>query len=199
MNIVIDATGPVLEASASLHHVALPDSIISRIGRGYTDAFYRFAAASPKEAVFSALGPDGSVVGAAVLSLEPATLSRRLFFRTPLAPHLLRRPRLAIDMGVEMLRAFAAKDRSSCPRDLAEVLAIFTRPNERSRGIGRCLLRSTEAYLAQRNIASYMVRTVDRPDNRALAFYDREGFQAAGRLHAYGTEFLVLTKHVHVE
>jgi ribosomal protein S18 acetylase RimI-like enzyme len=194
MNIEIDPTGATLAAAARLHRDALPNSVISRLGSAYTEAFYRFAAASEKEFVFVAHAPDGSVLGAAVLSLDPSSLTRRLLFGTPLACYLPRKPRLTAEMACDVLLAPCRKRSSSLPHDVPEVIAIFSRTEDRSRGIGRDLLRCVEALLSRQGKHRYFVRTDDRPENRAITFYHREGFQYIGQLRTHGNRFQILLK-----
>ena len=196
MKIEPNPTGPALSAVASLHYETLPKSIISRLGLRYTQAFYRYAVASKKEIVFVARTADGSVLGGALLSLDPTSLTRRVVFGTPLAWHLLNHPRLLLEKVRDVLPAVFG--RNSFPqRSMPELLAIFTRKGERGRGIGRELLRHAESALSQKGMRRYVVRTEARAENKAIMFYHREGFQDIGRLSFHNHIFQVLMKEIH--
>ena len=76
-------SGVEFDRLAELHLRILPTSMISFFGPSYTRAFYRFAKESDKEVVFCNRDED-RVVGGAVLSLAPVSLTRRLALQTPL-------------------------------------------------------------------------------------------------------------------
>lgn len=193
MIIEINPSGAALAAAASLHHEALPGSIITQLGSSYTQAFYRFARSSRDEAIFIARSDVEGVLGAAVLSMDPKSLSRRLLFKTPLLFHLASRPLLAIDVACGLFSA------AGLPHDrerLPELVAIFSAESCRSRGVGKRLLDAIETYLASRRKSRYVVRTDDDPANRAIAFYRREGFQFAQKFSAHGHRFQLMIKQI---
>jgi GNAT superfamily N-acetyltransferase len=80
-----------------------------------------------------------------------------------------------------------------------EVVAICITEAERNRGVGKRMLKAIEAYLAELGSQSYLVRTDDRPDNRAIAFYVREGFRTIGKFHAHGNSFQLMAKDLGVQ
>jgi GNAT superfamily N-acetyltransferase len=191
MTVHVDPGIEVLRALATLHRLLLPDSVISRLGATYARSFYRYAARSSTEAVFAAIGNDGAVLGGAVLTLRPADLQRRLARSTVLVPCLLVRPLGGIRILLASLRGSV-----ELPVDRAtpEVLAIFAAAQHQGRGVGAALLRGVEDFLRKRGLEAYYVRTEDRPENRAIPFYEREGFASIGRLEAHGLCFRVMLK-----
>jgi ribosomal protein S18 acetylase RimI-like enzyme len=181
---------------AALHAESLPDSLVVRLGRRYTEAFYRYLGRSDTEQVF--LARDGQrVIGACVLSLSPETLTRRLVVHTPLLPFAvlaLFRPRLFWSL-LGSSRG-ASHGEAALPDDLPEVLLIFTSPTIRSRGLGAKLLAACEQFLAGRGHGRYLVRTVDDAANAALRFYARNGFVPLGRSFQHGRWFQVFQKPI---
>src|SRR5271165_3024321 len=68
---------------AHLQRAVLPGAITSLLGFWYTCAFYRYALASPDEAVMTDRS-NGKVIALAVVTFAPKTLMRRLVLNTPL-------------------------------------------------------------------------------------------------------------------
>jgi GNAT superfamily N-acetyltransferase len=181
---------------ARLHVRCLPDSLLSTLGAGYTASFYRYVARSEHELL--AIGRDGRgrPVAAAVLSLEPATLTRRLLWRTPLLIGAL--------LGVHRLlpalaAAFRTGRRAGAGRGGAraggpQLILVFTAEDERGRGRATTLIRELEDRLRRRGVLRYEVRTEADPANPALEFYRRRGFEAAGLAVRFGTAFQVFTR-----
>jgi len=196
MTIEIDPDPEALAAAATLHCDALPGSLISRIGPAYTHAFYRFAASSSNETVFVMREANATVVAGAVLSLDPAYLTRHMLWQTPLLWHLASRPLLALALAREALSDTLSSRPYVQRHTLPEVIAIFTKPEHRSRGAGKALLRAIEAHLIAANVRRYVVRTSDDLRNRATAFYEREGFEKIDRVRSHGNEFYLMAKDV---
>jgi ribosomal protein S18 acetylase RimI-like enzyme len=181
-----------LSILADLHRACLPGSIISQLGQGYTRSFYRFAALSDEEAVF-AVRDERDVFGGALLTFDPDTLGRRSARATPLLRHLAGSPfgaaaRLIVRNAIEGALG------QGVVIGLPEVVALFAAPGHRSRGIGAALLLSAEGALRERQHGRYCVRTEDRPDSRAISFYERQGFEAIKRFKSGGESFILMAK-----
>jgi ribosomal protein S18 acetylase RimI-like enzyme len=191
VTVVDDALGARdIEQLARMHVDALPDSLVSLVGERYARAFYRHAAASPSELI-AIERAGGELCGACLMSLAPATLSRRLLTRTPLAllaPLAIRRLPLRA-----MARGAAGPPADPQPPG-PEILLIFTVPEARSRGLGARLLARCEALLAARGVDRLLVKTRDDPANRALAFYERAGFRRVGSRSVYGKRLVLFEK-----
>ena len=65
--------------------------------------------------------------------------------------------------------------------DFGYVFGLFVAPAARGRGVGRRLMRSIAQFLTAEN-RHYVVLTVDTPNARARAFYERLGFVDAARV-----------------
>jgi ribosomal protein S18 acetylase RimI-like enzyme len=65
-------------------------------------------------------------------------------------------------------------------RDVGYVFGLYVRPAARRRGAGRELLRAVAGVLRERG-ARWVLLDVDRGNDGAEAFYDRLGFEQAGR------------------
>lgn len=179
---------------AALHREALPDSAVSELGQRYADCFYRYLRASSYDRVFVLRDERGQVMSGCVLSLRPKTLRRRLLTRTPLLLYALpwfvrSRGRRAASTGPQPTNPPPA-----ATQDIPELLLIFTAREERSRGAGAALLKQCETFLAAEGFPEYVVRTVDEPGNRAIGFYDRNGFVTCGQSTDHGRVFRVFKK-----
>ncbi|SMD15924.1 GNAT family N-acetyltransferase [Rhizobium sp. RU36D] len=187
MTVLLDPDRRVLDAVARLHVEVLPGSRISRLGLPFARSFYAFAARSNLEHVL-ALSEDGEVRGAALLSLSPKTLTRRSALRTTLAWALLRHPS-------NLLAALAGGEGETPDiADLPEIVAIFVAAGRQSAGEGTLLLRHAEKLLREAGFPAYLVRTENRVDNRAISFYERNGFRVVGASGAKPAPFLYMKK-----
>jgi GNAT superfamily N-acetyltransferase len=174
---------------ARMHLEALPGSLVSLAGEAYARAFYRYVAASAEELILvERAGRD--LVGACVVSLAPATLSRRLLLHTrlPLVMHRLPLAKLALGL----LRP--AKGAPPAQPEGPEILLVFAVPERRSSGVGARLLARTQALLAARGHLRLLVKTRDEATNRALGFYAREGFRRVASLTKLGKRLVLFEK-----
>lgn len=185
-----------IEGVARLHVRCLPDSLITVLGAGYVRSFYRYVARSENEILVVERDGDGRTVAAAVLSLSPATLTRRLLLRTSLLVSMLRSlPRL-----LELFWASARGARRHTPSGRAthperpRLILIFTAEAERGKGRGTALVREIERRLRQLGIRRYEAMTESDPSNPALDFYRSRGFDADGVSVRFGTCFQVFTR-----
>jgi GNAT superfamily N-acetyltransferase len=162
------------------------------MGAAYVRSFYRYVASSDREILVAERGAEGHPVAAAVLSLEPATLNRRLLLRTPLLMSALGRlPRM-----LPLLRG-AVRGRSvELPAVLPQLILIFTAASERGKGRASALIGELERRLRQHGIPRYEVRTESDPANPALEFYRRRGFEVAGLSVRFGTPFQIFTRAI---
>jgi ribosomal protein S18 acetylase RimI-like enzyme len=178
---------------AALHVECLPDSLVSRLGRRYAVAFYRYLSRSDHERVF-VHREDGRIASACVLSLRPQTLARRLALGTPLlwfAPRLLAGLLWA---NVPARQAARTAQRGDPGRGLPEVTHVFTAPEARGRGAASALLDHCEEFLLRQDHSRYVTKTVDDDANPALAFYRNRGFAELGWLAEHGLALRVLLK-----
>jgi len=190
--IVRDPGEQTLRQAAALHCLLLPGSAISRLEPSFARSFYRYAARSRAEIVLAAVQND-AVIAAAVLSLRPQDLQSRLLLHTPLLPQMALHPLAALDIVRD--RLFGRTEGAVDPA-LPEVIAIFTAPAHQGRGIGARLLRGIEAELSARGLPRYGLRTEEAAGNRAIAFYDKQGFKAVGRAHTAHGRFRVMAKEI---
>lgn len=193
MIIVVDPDKNLLQRAAALHCRILPNSTISRIGLRYAEAFYNYAAKSKREFVFVAVGCNGELLGSSILSLEPASLGRRLLTQSPLIPALLANPLVGIRLGLDRLTSSQPKP---CSAKTPEVISIFVEMNRQGSGIGSQLVRAVERLLVERSIPCYCIRTENSPRNRAIDFYRNLGFRNNGVLSIGGVEYCMMIQTV---
>jgi ribosomal protein S18 acetylase RimI-like enzyme len=189
-----------LERIARLHRVSLDDSLPSFLGDRYLARFYRYLASSALEQLLVARSGDtgtGSVDSVCVLSFDPGSMQRRAVQATLVpfavsASTALVRDSAFRDLVLRMLTARSGVEGE--PPGSPEITHIFTDPAQRGRALGRALVERVDRHLRDRGVPVCYVRTIDDPENRALAFYDRNGYQRVGRTFGAGRGFVVFKK-----
>jgi GNAT superfamily N-acetyltransferase len=179
----------------ALHVSSLPDSLVVALGRTYARSFYRYVTRSDKEITVVERNGDGSIIAAAVVSLEPATLSRRLLLHTSLCVQLLTRPRVFLPLvsgGVGIKKGEGAAATAGMP----EIILLYTRADQRGRGRGTALIAQIEGRLRHLGVTAYQVKTVAQPTNPALAFYRNRNFTLSGSSATLGRHFHVLIRRL---
>jgi GNAT superfamily N-acetyltransferase len=192
---LINPDSDVLTGLAAMHHAELPASRVSRLGLPYTTEFYRFGASSCDESVIAVLADDGPAVGGAFVSFNPAGLTSRLARHTRLIGALIRNPVLAGTLLTYEFISLGKRDELN-PENDPELLAVFVSADWRGRGIGQVLLRAVEAATRERKLSRYIIRTEDAPTNRAISFYQREGFETQRTVNVCGLPFRIMMKHL---
>ena len=185
-----------LAAIARLHAQCLPDSLVGALGDGYVRSFYRFVARSPRETLVVDRNEAGTPVAVAVLSLEPATLTRRLAMGTPLLLSALRQ------LPYFLTHAFGGTGKGGgergpeLPSIKPQLILIYTAVTERGKGRATTLIAELERRLRDRGVPEYEVRTESDPSNPALAFYRARGFTPSGVSVRMGTSFQVFSRRL---
>ena len=57
-----------------------------------------------------------------------------------------------------------------------EITYVFTNPQLQGNKLGKRLVERVDGHLRAAGFGTYYVKTLDDPDNRAIGFYEREGF-----------------------
>lgn len=187
-----------LDRLATLHRESLPDSAVSGFGQAYARAFYQYVETSEKELLILHRATDGRLDGAAVASLEPESMERRLALATPLLLHALLHPLWFLVKVRSVLSGHAnddAREVTSKVRGVPELLIIYADSSQRDSGVGSFLIHNIETALVAKGITHYCVRTVDDPANCALGFYSKHGFEALGRTLGFRVFTKTLTKN----
>lgn len=117
-----------------------------------------------------------------------------MILQTPLVGALLRSPRLAMQLAMDQMRGLSVPD--SAPDHDPELIALFVRNGERSRGIGSKILAHVESVLRSENRTRYFIRTTEAPDNRAIPFYMRAGFETVRSVTINGEAFRFMAKRL---
>lgn len=172
---------------ARVHSSCLPDSLVSALGDGYARSFYRYITRSSHEFALVERNQHGRIVAAAVISLQPATLTRRLVLYTSLVASVFRRP-------LPLLGLLRPGAPASVDSTLPEMILIYTSAEERGQGRASALIRQAEGQLRQIGVPTYQVRTELQASNPALAFYDKRGFVRSGTSVRLGVRFQVFTR-----
>ncbi len=181
---------------AAIHVASIEDSLVTLIGGDYARRFYYWLADSEHEWILIER-IDGGVESACVVSLEPASLYSRCVRAT--WPSLVRSSLSALFRRLafwSFLLSFARDGLRSGATAAPgpEITFIFTSERSRGSGLGGRLLRRADAFFRRRGMKTYFVKTIDDPANRALSFYDRNGFRRIARKTEGGRRFMVFQK-----
>ncbi len=182
---------------ARLHESTLPTSVFGRTGVRLLTRYYHWAASSPAEHLF-VVRHDGVIAGAAVLSLDPATLLRRFVLAAPVAFGVAVAARVATDAAFRMEVAAYVRERlvGGATEDAGpELVQIFVDPAERRRAVGSALLNQIAELLAVRGLRRYHVRTLLNDNDEVLEFYKRRGFRPEQETRFCGALYVRLTWH----
>lgn len=172
---------------AQLQRQALPQSALSRLGDRYLREFWRFCAASAQERIFLSRDADSVIVAAAMISLSPNDIGRRLLLRTS----------LAFNAWKIFLQMLAGGEKAVIPG--TELVLLFTDETRRGKGVGGALLASAEASIAAEGLPELYVRTFDDPAHPAYRFYQRSGYALIRSFKAHGQPFALLRKPIAAE
>lgn len=181
-----------VEKLAALHADSLPTSLFTALGPAALNRYYSFVEASPNEIAWTA-ADAGEVVGACVVSSDPAGITSRFVRHAPLVfarelASLVVRDRALRRHLVQRLTEAAGEAHTP------EVTQIFAHPAFRGRGIGAALLAACERTLRAQRVTSYFVHTERDDNNAGIRFYRREGFVPIGESQSFGRAFLVMRK-----
>lgn len=186
-----------LDALAALHRMCLPRSLVGTLGLGYVRAFYRYVSRSSRELLIVDRDDRGTIIAAAVVTLDPGTLVRRLALHTPLAaraiagsPRLMRTWLRARRAG----RRAPDAGQTHTPSNVPELILIFTSPAERGQGRASALIAEAERRLREKGVTRYEVSTEAEGQNPALQLYERRGFEPIHTTLRLGTRFQVFTR-----
>ncbi len=167
---------------AALHVVCIDDSLPALLGPRFAARLYAFLDRSECEHVLCER-VDDRVESAVVVSESPGDLQGRIARAT--LPHLL------AAAGVALLTRWAfwrflfgtlgdVLRRGAEPEKAPEITYVFTNPQLQGKQLGKRLIQRVDELLRSRDIDGYYVKTLDDPANRAIAFYEREGFERCG-------------------
>lgn len=181
---------------AALHVESIDDSLPTLLGEGFARALYRYLERSPHEIVFVER-VDAHVESVCVVSLEPGSLQRRIAQAT--FPLLV----VGAARAVFTQRAFRTM-LSSLVRDALsgeahaekapEITYVFTSRNTRGKRLGKRIVERVDAALSARGCREYFVKTLDDPANRAVRFYQENGFDILGPRVEGGRTFVEFHK-----
>ena len=174
-----------------LHTRSIPGSLPELLGPRYSKSLYRFLASSRQELLLVER-LEGQVESACVVSLEPETLFRRLLLGTlpPLVgAGLLGLRRRAFRRYLRSLLKEKLSGGKSSDLPAPAIVYVFTSAESRGSGLGARLLDRAAAAMATQGHEAIYVKTLSDPSNRALAFYEREGYQRRRELLEGGQTF----------
>jgi glycosyltransferase involved in cell wall biosynthesis/ribosomal protein S18 acetylase RimI-like enzyme len=198
--VVRPASAADAPAMARLHAAALPSAFLPTLGQAFLGRLYRALAGDPRSVALVAEGSDG-VVGFAAGVVSVGAFYRRFAVRHGPAAALAAAPRLAspavLGRLLETVRYPARADTPAAGLPDAELLAIAVAPEARAGGTGRTLADGVLDGLAARGAGQVKV-VVGAANGGANRFYERVGFQLAGRLSVHqGTPSNVWIRSCH--
>lgn len=179
--------GPACVELAHLHSTCLPASLLARLGERTLSEAYGYFAASPHERVLVARGDGAGILGAAVISLAPETLGRRLLLHT----RLLLRPSRWLAL---LPAALELHDRQADAVAWPDLVTLFVAVSARRRGVGAALLGSCAAECRASGSAGLCVYA-SAADATVIAFYIDNGFRRVGEpKRVRGQDLLLMQK-----
>jgi GNAT superfamily N-acetyltransferase len=189
---------PDLERLARLHVESIDDSLPALLGPRYAARLYRFLARSKDELLISER-VEGRAESACVLSFAPQSLYGRIARAT--LPWLLGSAAVAVVARPAFrrwLRGFLADPARGGEEDphAPEITYIFTNARLRGSGLGARLLARVDHQLRKRGEEHCFVKTLDEPGNRAISFYEDNGFEVIGTRVEGGRRFVEFRRTV---
>jgi GNAT superfamily N-acetyltransferase len=182
----------------ALHVECIDDSLPALLGARFAARLYAFLERSSSEHVLCER-VDGRVESAVVVSESPGDLQGRIARAT--LPHLLAAGAVALltrwAFWQFVAGAIGDAARGSAEHDKApEITYVFTNPQLQGKRLGKQLIARVDELLRSRGIDVYYVKTLDDPANRAIAFYEREGFERIGTREDAGRRFVEFHKRL---
>ena len=175
---------------AKAHIKCLPESLLSDIGEGFVKGFYKSACKSEKEYLIARFEND-LLAGVAFVSLDTDSMTSRLMTL-----------KMYLSLGMSMVipsiarRVFNMLTATSENSDIPELVFFYSTPEFRGKGIGKLLLQDVAEVLKARSLDTYAIKTLDSPDNRAIEFYSRNGFQMQKSFVHAGHQYVYMTTKI---
>lgn len=197
---MMDPDRPLSEADvdrmAALHVESIDDSLPALLGVAFARRLYRFFEASSRELVVVER-VEGRVASVCVVSFDPASLQSRITRATlgSLVPAAAAAFLAKAAFRAHLRHAVAdAIKGSDTALHAPEITYVFTDRQLRGRQLGKRLIERVDRGLAARGFDTYYVKTLDDPDNRAIAFYQANGFARIGSRLEGGRRFVEFHK-----
>ena len=185
-----------LDRLGALHVQCIDDSLPALLGAGFAARLYAFLLGSESEHILCER-VEGRIESAVVVSESPGDLQARIAKGT--FPHLVFASLVALftrasfwSFLVGALRDAAGGDEE--PDHAPEITYVFTNPQLQGKKLGKRLIERVDSLMRERGIARYFVKTLDDPSNRAIGFYEREGFERIGVREEAGRSFIEFHK-----
>lgn len=175
---------------AKAHIQCLPESLLSDIGVRFVKAFYRAACQSDQEHLIARFEND-VLAGVAFVSLNADSLTSRLM--TPRMYISLAFSMLIPSIASRVVKTFMASSEDS---NVPELVFFFSTPEFRGKGIGKRLLCDVVEALQERSLDTYAIKTLDSPDNQAIEFYSRNGFERQKSFSHAGHQYVYMTTKI---
>lgn len=189
---------PDIARAAALHVDSIDDSLPALLGGSLVRRLYRYLDSSDSELVLvERVGEQ--VESVCVVSFDPGSLQRRIARAT--ASELVWRAVWAV-FAKPLFRTLlwnVARDAIVGTEQQAkapEITYVFTNPQFRGQRLGQRLVERVDAELRDRGFDCYFVKTLDDPSNRAIRFYDENGFDRFGSRIEGGRRFVEFQKHL---
>jgi GNAT superfamily N-acetyltransferase len=182
--------------AAALHVESIDDSLPALLGGHLVERLYGYLESSGSELVLVER-VDGQIESVCVVSFEPESLQRRIARAT--FPELVWRavgavfanPLFRTMLWNTVRDAIAG---AADPDKAPEITYVFTNTQFRGKHLGQRLIERVDTELRDRGFDCYFVKTLDDPSNRAIRFYDENGFERLGPRVEGGRTFVEFSK-----
>jgi ribosomal protein S18 acetylase RimI-like enzyme len=165
-----------IQEAAKLHKRCLPASLIGDLPEWMIEKFYKSISESVElDLVLHRI--DGVVIGVAVLSKVGFGGSKKALPKLAYFSVLIKNPR-------DVLMSFFRGSSSVSSSNNINIEFLFVDSSDRSKGVGGQLVGSLKSRYSQ-----IYVSTRSNSDNRALSFYQKNGFKKVAERVVAGREF----------
>jgi GNAT superfamily N-acetyltransferase len=185
-----------VERLAALHVESILDSLPALLGLSFARLLYRYLERSEQELVFVER-VESRIESVCVVSFEPGSLHGRIARATfplivwrSLAALFVRREfrSMLLHLVLDALSGEGHEDKAP------EITYVFTNSEMRGKRLGQHVVARVDSELAARGFERYFVKTIDDASNRAVRFYDENGFERLGPRVEGGRTFVEFSK-----
>lgn len=183
---MIETLGGQHVKAVSALHCATLTGLLSRLGKPAAEAFYTGCLRS-NLAVGLVYVEEGNVRGFVLGSPHPGALRSDVLRRNPLGTIIsLGEGMLARPSSMRwLLNSFRGPDEGNFDASAPELIYLAVDAGSRGSGAGKQLVEAFDEKMRAAEVEAYEL-SVDEGNAPAIAFYERLGFQLAGRYEEFG-------------
>lgn len=183
-----------IKRAVAIHQEALPEDFLPSLGTSFLSTLYQGLIG--KRGIFGFVALEkGEVIGFVLGTedmdkfLKVGLLSNFIKLSLLLFLQILKKPTILKNI----FETFFYSHKESGPK--AELVVIALDEAYRGRGLGKTLVVVLEKEMKKRKIKEYKL-TVTKRNSKAIAFYNRLGFEKKSEFRLYDKKWFVLLKNI---